>query len=219
MTIIDQSSFSPALPGDNAGNGALVNTELLSDPCVGSSSAMLEDDAGNIVIREFSEKDHIESSLHGMIMVSDAVNPFEISDEVIRLGRINVVDLGEIVWVGDKGQGNQPMHRHITKCGCITEIDTGISAIVGLASEFFPIEISGPFDSDTQSDHSLIRPVQTSYPSSIAHLIEVGEFSNRNWTPFLGEFGDHKANPSFEMLASSSMASMAIQDNRRLPSP
>jgi hypothetical protein len=196
----------------DSGNGALDHAVFHGEVSLGVSSVIPPDDISNIIVGEFSICHGHDPGIYSMIMVSDAADPFEIGPDVVGFDRVDMVHLGKTIGVWDECPCHQAVDYDVSEDGRVAKIDLRIATTVRLAPHLPSLEVSGPFHAQSNSDHFLVGSIQRTYSASVAHLIEVGELSNRNWTPFLGEYGDHNTNLPCEVLASFNMAYAAIQD-------
>jgi hypothetical protein len=192
----------------DAGYGALDHTVFFGETALGLSGSGLCSDGGDIGICQFAIAERHDAGVHGMVMVIDSADPFEVSDGVIRLDSIDVVDLGKVIRVRDECLCNEAMNRDVPKERCVSQVDGWVTTRVGFSPQLPSFEISRPCNALSIPDHGLPNSWQATNASDVADLVQMSEFGDVNRAPF---FSNH-ASLSLELLASFSMAYVANQD-------
>lgn len=166
---------------DDSRDSRLVNANLLSDRFLASRSSQGENLFPDILGGVASQTSHI-----GMFKVLVVGAPFEIGPDIIGFDPIHMVDLGEIVGIGNKFDCHDAMDEDVP-------FVLGISRQAGF--EIAPIARIRLHDLGVESLRAAIAAhddaAKTSNLPEAADFIEASELCDRNWSPFFRKSDIH----------------------------
>ena len=118
-----------------------------------------------------------------VLPVHSVVYPFEVSNDVIGLVTINVVDHRKVVRIGDKRKRHQSVDVDGLAAPFAEEIDVRVSKLVDAGPQHLTIDSSG--------FQPVADAIEASNATKITDLVEISEVSDRNGSPFFNDAGIH----------------------------
>ena len=174
MTISPQATYDPR-------NSALMHVKAVGDLALSSCRSPY---FGNLFVAQDAGKVRHKAGINGMSGIAGSGHPLQVSDNVIRLHKVDVVDLRKVFGVWNEGPGNEPVDRRVEENRDSAEVHSKVASVTehrAQNSSFGPAAVS-------VTD---LSPVETADPPEIADFVELLERGDRHRSPLFDDFGIH----------------------------